>query len=200
MAGCLESWQGVGPWPSKMGLLGSGFPLQCISAPHCFRGPPSIPSLTSVPDSPQPWFIAPWQSCCSASLLPSPCCCCGSWDLVYCGPCWVSWGPWPWALFVGMHCYTCCHMYVKPLPCSLPPVMDSLRVPRVLPVTGCPLPLPVSSHTSLPTSASAHSCLPAASEGLPGPTQEGDVVGVQGFLGSALTLFPSGTRRTAHWI
>lgn len=58
-----------------------------------------------------PCFTVAWQSCCSASLLPSPCCCCGSWDLVCCGPCSASWGPWPWALFVGMHCYTCCHMH-----------------------------------------------------------------------------------------
>lgn len=140
-------------WAPHQGvLLGSCLPLQ-----HLFASEPapSSPGLTSAPDFPQPWFIVPWQSCCSASLLPSPCCCCGSWDLVYCGPCWASWGPWPWALFLGMRCYTCCRMYVEPLPC-FPATPPPHREPPH--IQGVP------SHRVSPPSLSAHSCLLAVYE------------------------------------
>lgn len=128
--------------------VGSGVPPPLAAFP---LRPPFQPRLTSAPDSPQPWFIVPWRSCCSACLLPSPCCCCGSWDLICCSPCWASWGPWPWALFVGTPCYTCCHMYVKPLSCPPAPGVDSLHGASVFPVIGHPLSHP-SFSLQLPSS------------------------------------------------
>lgn len=147
------------------------------------------PCSVSLPLSPpppilQPWFTVPWQSCCSASPHPSRCCCFASWDLVYCGPCWASWGPWPWAPFVGTRCYTCCHMYVDPLPYS--PARPG----------GQPLLSQCSRHrTSLPVS---QPLLPSGRMGVkachltPGRGWLG-----AGVSGVALTSSLSGTRRAS---
>lgn len=112
-----SGWRGA---PSI--LVGSGFHAK--EGVHRGTASPCSVSLPLSPRPPifQPWLTVPWRSCCSASPHPCHCCCFTSWDLVYCGPCWASWGPWPWAPFVGMHCYTCCHMYVDPLPYSPAPV------------------------------------------------------------------------------
>lgn len=90
------------------------------SQPHPTSKVPLQLCLTPAPDFAQPWLRAPWRSCCSACPRRSRCWCCGSWGLVCCGPCWASWGPWPWAPSVGMRCCTCCRTYVQPLPRPLP--------------------------------------------------------------------------------
>ncbi|XP_035933356.1 zinc transporter ZIP5 isoform X3 [Halichoerus grypus] len=110
-----------GPAPSGLDLFHRLLLLDHSLADHlnedpCFIRSTAVSASRPQPQLPQgifclPWSIVPWQSCCSASLLPSPCYCCGSWDHVCCGPCWASWGPWPWARFVGTRCSTCCHMH-----------------------------------------------------------------------------------------
>lgn len=155
----------MGPKPRKGVHWGPASPCS-TPLPHLTSKASLQPCLTSAPDSPQPWSTVPWQSCCSAFLLPSPCSCCGSWDLVCCSPCWASWVPWPWAPFVGMHCYTYCHMYVKPLPCPPAPGVDSLQRANMFP--------PQLQRT-------AAFLVEHRSEGMPPPTQEGDVVRHRGF-------------------